>query len=186
MPDVSLVSWIAVAVTKPWLAQAEPAAPELFGGSFMIVMVAVIFIFYFFMIRPQNKRQKEMRERLAEVKKNDRIVTAGGLFGTVVGTRDDDVTIRIDDQNNVRVRVRRSAIADILTLQDAKPADKPSAPAGDSNAADADSDTGTGSDTESREPMVIGAAAGGAGSGGGGGGGKRKGKNKGKGKKGRH
>src|SRR3989338_1597582 len=84
------------------------------GGGFMqsIVMFGLIFlIFYFMIIRPQQKRQKERQKMLDAVKKGDKIVTAGGIHGTVIGVEDKIVLVQIAD--TVKVKVDRSSVANI-------------------------------------------------------------------------
>jgi preprotein translocase subunit YajC len=106
------------------LAQAEPA-PSPFGqlGTlFPFVMIAVLF--YFMLIRPERKKRTETVKMLENMKKNDRVVTIGGIYGVVVNVQKDseDVTLRIDDSTNTRMRVLRSAISRIITDEgDPKP-----------------------------------------------------------------
>ncbi len=83
------------------------AAPGPFA-MFMPV-VAMFGIFYLLVFRPQIKARKDHEGMLKELKKNDEVVTNGGLIGTVVNVKPDAVTLRIDE--NVRVDIERSAIA---------------------------------------------------------------------------
>ena len=77
-----------------------------------LVMFGLIFlIFYFMIIRPQQKRQKERQKMLDAVKKGDKIVTAGGIHGTVIGVEDKIVLVQIAD--TVKVKVDRSSVANI-------------------------------------------------------------------------
>jgi preprotein translocase subunit YajC len=80
----------------------------------LLPWVAIFAIFWFLLIRPHQKQQKEREAMLGQVKKNDRVVTSGGIFGTVTNVRDKELTLKIDDANNVRIRVTRSAVAAIL------------------------------------------------------------------------
>lgn len=84
------------------------------GGSFLIVMVGMIAIFYFLLIRPQMKEQKRRKEMLSSVRKHDKVITSGGIYGVVVAVSDNDITIKIDESNNIRVKFTRSAVATIL------------------------------------------------------------------------
>lgn len=88
--------------------QPQNAAP--LGASF-VPMIAVFAIFYFLLIRPQQKKEKERLNMLKGVKKNDEIVTAGGMHGTVLNVKEKTVTIRIDD--NVKIELDRDAISRI-------------------------------------------------------------------------
>ena len=84
-------------------------------GSAMsfIIMIAMLFaIFYFFMIRPQQKRAKEQKHFLENLRKGDRVITTGGLHGTVVSLADTVVTLEVADK--VKVKVGRSYIAGLM------------------------------------------------------------------------
>lgn len=79
------------------------------GITSTLVMFALIFlIFYFMIIRPQQKRQKERQKMLDAVKKGDKIITGGGVHGTIVGIEEKTVLVQIAD--NVKVKVERSSI----------------------------------------------------------------------------
>lgn len=93
-----------------WLyLAAAPASAQVSPILSMLPMVLVIFVFYFLLIRPQQKRQKEHKEFLARLEKNQEVVMTGGLHGTVVGVKDDTVTLRIAE--NVKVEVDKSAVS---------------------------------------------------------------------------
>ncbi|MEN8181365.1 MAG: preprotein translocase subunit YajC [Myxococcota bacterium] len=85
-----------------WL-QAE-AAPDPFG--FLLPMAAIFLIFYFLLIRPQQKRQKDQQKMLESIEKGDRIVSAGGLHGVVTGVTDDVLTLEIANVKGERVRIK--------------------------------------------------------------------------------
>ena len=112
------------AVTQLALAQAEGgggAAPG-FLSSPLILMFAVMFaVLYFVTIRPQAKREKERREMLDAIKKGDRVLTAGGIFGTVVGSDSQKVVLRISDDANLKIELLRTSVARVLTADDEKP-----------------------------------------------------------------
>ncbi len=74
-----------------------------------IPMIAIFAIFYLLLIRPQQKKEKERQNMLKNVKKNDEIVTAGGVHGVVLNIKDKTVSLRVDD--NVKIEVDRDAIA---------------------------------------------------------------------------
>ncbi len=85
--------------------------------SWIVVMVMIGVMFYFLIIRPEQKRRKEQEDNLNQLKKNDRVVTVGGILGTVVNVtkNDDEVVIRIDDNTNTKMHVLRSAISRIVS-----------------------------------------------------------------------
>ncbi|OGP55824.1 MAG: preprotein translocase subunit YajC [Deltaproteobacteria bacterium RBG_13_52_11] len=76
--------------------------------SFFVFMALLFAVFYFILIRPQQKRQKDHRQLLEKLKKGDRVVTTGGIHGTVVGLSDTAVTVEIADK--VKVKVDRNCI----------------------------------------------------------------------------
>ena len=85
-----------------------PAGAQDGSQSIMptIIMFAIIFgIFYFFMVRPQMKQQKKHQEMIGALKKGDKVLTAGGIYGIVVGISDPEnkVVIRIDDNTKVEI-----------------------------------------------------------------------------------
>ncbi len=86
------------------------------GGSGLVANIvlfgSIILIFYFMIIRPQQKRQKERQQMIDSMKKGDRIITAGGIHGTIVGVEDKTVLVQIAD--NVKVKVERSTIGNIM------------------------------------------------------------------------
>ncbi len=86
------------------------ASPDGQGGGLgaFIPLLAVIVIFYFFMIRPQMKRQKEIRNFRESLKKGDKVLTLGGIYGKVVEIQDTTVILEIAD--NVKVKVEKAGI----------------------------------------------------------------------------
>ena len=92
------------------LMQAAPAAQTAQGGGWsMWIMLALIFvIMWFFMIRPQRKQQKELENFRNALKKGDKVVTIGGIYGIVSEIKEDSVLIEVD--NNVKIRVSKQAL----------------------------------------------------------------------------
>jgi len=79
----------------------------------MVIMMAGIFvIFYFLMIRPQQKRQKELKQQIENISKGDKFITAGGIYATVVSIKEHVVTAKIAD--DVKVDIAKSAISAVL------------------------------------------------------------------------
>jgi len=79
------------------------------GGMTMIFMMVAIFaVMYFFMIRPQQKKQKQIAQMRNALQKGDKIVTAGGIYGVIVELKDNYVLVEID--KDVKVRIDRSTI----------------------------------------------------------------------------
>ncbi len=99
----------------------QAAAPAAAGGSMaspLIFFAALFGIMYFLMIRPQQKRQKEMQKMLDSLQVNDKVITSSGIFGRVVSMKPDKdiVVVEIDDTNKVKVDFQRSAIVSILNV----------------------------------------------------------------------
>ncbi len=91
------------------------------GGSMVTTFLtfgAVIAVFYFFIIRPQNKKQKETQKMLTELKKFDKVVTIGGIRGVVQSVKDTTVILKVDD--NTKIEFSKSAIATVLERHESK------------------------------------------------------------------
>ncbi len=96
---------------------AMAPAPDGQGGggsmiSTLIMFGAIFAIFYFMIIRPQQKRAKVQKAMLEAIQKGDKVVLSGGMHGTVSGL--EDKTVLVDVGNNVKIKFERSAIASVL------------------------------------------------------------------------
>jgi len=78
----------------------------------LLLWVAIFVVFYFMMIRPQQLQQRRYREMLGRLKKGDRVLTRGGLYGVVVEIKDNQVMLEL--AQNVRVRAERSAVQSVV------------------------------------------------------------------------
>ena len=85
-------------------ASAQPSGIALF-----LPLILIMVIFYFLMIMPAQRRQKKVAEMLRNLKNGDKVLTNGGIYGTIVGLEDDSVQLRIAEQ--VKIKVSRAAIA---------------------------------------------------------------------------
>jgi preprotein translocase subunit YajC len=83
------------------------------GGALMsfLPFIAIIAIFYFLIIRPQNKKQKETQKMLAALKKGDKVVTIGGIHGTIQTVREQTVIVKVDE--NTKIEFNRNAVSGI-------------------------------------------------------------------------
>lgn len=92
------------------LLQAAPAAgqPQGGGGAFWIMIIAMFVIMWFFMIRPQRKQQKELEKFRNGLKKGDKVVTAGGIYGTVDEIKDRTVLVKVD--GDVKLKVDKNSL----------------------------------------------------------------------------
>ena len=94
----------------------QAAAGQQGGGWQMWIMLALIFVvMWFFMIRPQRKQQKEIQNFRDSLKKGDKVVTIGGIYGTVCEIKEGSVLIEVD--NNVKIRVSKQALVKDFTEQ---------------------------------------------------------------------
>jgi preprotein translocase subunit YajC len=99
-------------------APGGQGAPAGGGASGLIMMVVIFAIFYFILIRPQQKKMKEHKKMVAELKKGDRIVTAGGIYGTVENTTTETLTVKIAE--GVKVKITRSSVGTVVKPEDEK------------------------------------------------------------------
>ena len=100
------------------LQNGAPAADTGGGGtgsflSSLLIFIPIIAIFYFLIIRPQSKRQKETQRMLSTLKKGDRVVTIGGIHGTIQSVKEQSVIIKVDD--NTKIEFSRSSVSSIET-----------------------------------------------------------------------
>jgi preprotein translocase subunit YajC len=107
------------------LAQESTTAPEAptqqpQGGPMqLLIMFAIFFvIFYFIALRPRQKEQKKRAQMLQAVKKYDKIMTIGGIVGTVMEVREDEVIVKVDDNNNTRIKFTRGSIQRVVNSAD--------------------------------------------------------------------
>jgi preprotein translocase subunit YajC len=88
------------------------------GASGLIMMVVIFAIFYFILIRPQQKKMKEHKKMVEELKKGDRIITAGGMYGTVENSTPETLTIKIAE--GVKVKITRGSVGAVVKAEDEK------------------------------------------------------------------
>lgn len=101
-------------LTMMTLAMGNPAGGPQQGGTGMMIgyMVIIFALFYFMMIRPQAKKEKERKKLLESVKAGDRIMFCGGMIGIVAGVKEQSCTVKVSD--NVKIEIARGAILRIL------------------------------------------------------------------------
>ena len=108
-------------IISPAFAQASGGAG---GLSSLLPFLLIFVVFYFFLIRPQQKRAKEHREMVNNVKRGDKIVTSGGIVGTVSKSVEGQETVEVEITKDVKVSVMRTMIADLRDKKDAQKAVK--------------------------------------------------------------
>jgi preprotein translocase subunit YajC len=102
------------------LAAQQPKGggnPADFFQTLWPPLIIMAVLFFFMVIRPERKRRADTEKMLSELKKNDRVVTIGGIYGTVVNAPKDseDITIKVDESTNAKLRVLRSSVSRVLT-----------------------------------------------------------------------
>ena len=113
---------LILALGTPTTASDGAAA----GGSMVTTLITfgvIILIFYFLIIRPQRKRDKEAKDMLAAIKKGDKIVTIGGIRGTVAVVKESTVIVKVDD--NTRIEFSKNAISAVLNKKEESSSEKP-------------------------------------------------------------
>jgi preprotein translocase subunit YajC len=105
------------------MGQGGGAAGEGAAGfTGFIPLILMFVIFYFLLIRPQQKKTKEHREMIASLKRGDRIVTSGGIYGRITGLDESTLTVEIADK--VRVKVARGNVGARIQAASSEPTDK--------------------------------------------------------------
>ena len=94
------------------------------GGIIQLMPIAaIVVVFYFMLIRPQQKKAKQHRELLGQLRRGDRVVTGGGIIGTVSKVVN-DAELQVEIAEGVRVRVLRATVTDVLAKTEPRPADE--------------------------------------------------------------
>jgi len=99
----------------PMFLQDAGAAQGVGGMGGLVTflpLILILLIMYFLMIRPQNKKQKETEKMIAALKKGDKVITIGGIHGTIASTKENTVIVKVDD--NARIEFNRTAIATVV------------------------------------------------------------------------
>ncbi len=123
-----MVNYVLQGLLLAQEAGGGAAAPGDGGGAggvspfsgMLLPLVAIMVLFYFLLIRPQKRKEQELRRMVEALKDNDRVVTIGGIYGVVTNVQRDAqrVTIRVDEGTGAKIRVGMSAIARVLADDD--------------------------------------------------------------------
>jgi preprotein translocase subunit YajC len=111
VPSIAFLADLSSVFAQAAAGSGDPAPPS--PGGMLVPMVAVFVIMYFLVIRPQNKRQKQLQEMVSNLKTGDRVVTNGGIHGQVANVKDGQ-TLVLKIADSVKIEVEKSAIATIL------------------------------------------------------------------------
>jgi len=93
---------------------AAPAKKQQSPWSSFIFLGLMVVLLYFMMFRAPKKRQQQQEQMVKSLKKNDRVQTIGGIFGTILDVSDTEVTLKVDESNNTKIKVTPSAIHKVL------------------------------------------------------------------------
>jgi len=102
---ISAAATVLAFSPNAWAAGADAQS----GFAQLVPLILIMVIFWFLLIRPQQKRVKEHRNMIEALKKGDKIVTSGGIIGTIVDIKDN--TLKVEIADNVRVQVKRETIS---------------------------------------------------------------------------
>ncbi len=105
-----IIALVAVLAATPAYAQA--AGQQAGGYSFFIMLALMFAVFYFLLIRPQQKRQKEHKAMIEAVRRGDTVVTSGGMIGKITKVIDEN-EVQVELAESVRVRIIKSTLADV-------------------------------------------------------------------------
>ena len=122
-----MLDFLSSELSSPWvLAQGGAGGDPLGSYMFPVMLGVTVLMFWLLMMRPEQKKRKEMEQLIANVKKNDHVETIGGICGTVVNAVSGSrfVTIRVDDTTGTKLRVRRTAISSVGDFAEAEPETK--------------------------------------------------------------
>ena len=114
-PMIELVAQTTPPTGPP--AQPGGGAGKSAGGIpniFFGLMLAMV-VFYIFLFRGQGRKKKELAKMIQGLKKNDRVVTIGGIVGTVVTAKEDEIVVRVDESNNTKMTFVRQSIQRVIT-----------------------------------------------------------------------
>ena len=114
LPSLLLLSATALSAQDATAAAPAPAgAFEM--GSFLPIMAVMFAVMYFLMIRPEQKKQKEKQALINELKKGDKVLTIGGIYGKVVSVKDETVMVKVAE--NTSVKISKSAVSTVVNKE---------------------------------------------------------------------
>lgn len=94
---------------------SRPQAQRPFGGSSLIFLGLMFVVMYFLLFRGPRKKQQQHKQMVQTLQKNDKVRTIGGIIGTVVDIKDDEITLKVDESSNTKIKVASTAIGKNLS-----------------------------------------------------------------------
>lgn len=119
MSTLQIIAQVPVSTTQPAPGTQEPP----FYASPWFPAILGLLVFYFILIRPQKNKDKTRNNMLANLKRGDRVQTIGGILGTVVEAREDEVVLKVDETSNTKIKFARTAIHRVLEEDKGAPAE---------------------------------------------------------------
>lgn len=104
-------------INNAFAQQATQAATQPNAITSFLPLILIMLVFYFLIIRPQSKKARDHRTLLESIVKGDEIVTAGGIFGKVQKIETDNNILQVEIADNVRIRVRRELVSEVIRPQ---------------------------------------------------------------------
>ncbi|MFY9590002.1 preprotein translocase subunit YajC [Rickettsia endosymbiont of Halotydeus destructor] len=112
-----------IEIQETEISPVEPAQP-FSGLTSLIPMVLIFAVFYFLLLRPQEKRRRQREKLVSDVKKGEEILTNSGIFGTVTKVNDTDNKIEVEIAKDVHIKILKSAVVDITSRTKELPTNK--------------------------------------------------------------
>ena len=109
--------WKETIVYAQETAPGEGASSSMFGNPIFFVML-IFGVFYFLLIRPNQKRERTRREMLASLSKGSKVVTSGGICGTIVGLNEKTVVLKVSDDPVTKMEFIRTAVSQVATEEE--------------------------------------------------------------------
>ncbi|TWT45310.1 preprotein translocase subunit YajC [Phycisphaerae bacterium RAS1] len=114
MIEILTLSLTLAQTTQPTATAPTPmSGAEVFFRQILPLLLPIAIIWWF-MLRGQRREKKKYQDMINTLKRNDRVQTIGGIIGTVVDVRDNEVTLKVDESSNVKIRFVRGAIKEVL------------------------------------------------------------------------
>jgi preprotein translocase subunit YajC len=109
--------------TAPATTQGRPAPgfADLLASPMFPLLLGII-VLYFFMYRSKRNQDRQLKEKLGQMKRGDEVMTAGGMYGKIVEVRDNKVLVKVDENSNTKIWFSREAIRTVFTEEKAEPA----------------------------------------------------------------
>lgn len=102
------------------LAADSPPGPDAPFGLSMMPILLMLVVGYFLLLRPMQRQEKQRQALLSTLKKNDKVITSGGIIGTVanIKEKEDEVALKVDENSNVRIRVTKTSIVRVISADE--------------------------------------------------------------------